>query len=159
MTDVTSFSKERLIEYKEKLEKENQKYLYMNLKLDMSRGKPGPSQLDLCNGLLHKLDNYKTEEGIDVRNYGILDGIPELKRIFAELLDLNSDNIIIGGNASLNLMYDALVRLFMFGTNGSTPWNKLDKVKFLCPCPGYDRHFAILDALGIEMFNIDMEED
>lgn len=159
MTDVTSFSKEKLVEYKEKLEKEYQKYLDMNLKLDMSRGKPGPSQLDLCSGLLHKLDNYITEEGIDARNYGILDGIPELKRILAELLDLNFDNIIIGGNASLNLMYDALVRLFMFGTDGNTPWNKLDKVKFLCPCPGYDRHFTILNDLGIEMINIDMEND
>ena len=159
MVDVTSLSKEQLIDYKQKLEKEYQKYVDLNLSLDMSRGKPAPTQLALCDNLLDKLDNYTTEDGVDVRNYGILDGIPELKRLFAEVLGLKEKNIIIGGNASLNLMYDTLARVFLFGTQGNTPWSKLDKVKFLCPCPGYDRHFAMLNDFGVEMINIDMQHD
>ena len=126
MVDVTSLSKEQLIDYKQKLEKEYQKYVDLNLSLDMSRGKPAPTQLALCDNLLDKLDNYTTEDGVDVRNYGILDGIPELKRLFAEVLGLKEKNIIIGGNASLNLMYDTLARVFLFGTQGNTPWSKLD---------------------------------
>lgn len=147
------------MEYKSQLEKEYNKYVDMKLELDMSRGKPGPTQLSLCDGLLEKLDSYKTEAGVDVRNYGILDGIPEMKRLFANLLNLDEQKIIIGGNASLNLMYDTIARFFLFGTQGSTPWSKLEKVKFLCPCPGYDRHFSICQDFGIEMINIKMNED
>ena len=159
MTDITSLSKEQLIQYKSELEKKYKEYVDLNLKLDMSRGKPAPAQLDLSNGLLNKLDNYNTESGVDVRNYGILDGIPEAKKLFADVLDLDENNIIIGGNASLNLMYDTLARIFLFGTQGNTPWSKLDKIKFLCPCPGYDRHFSILNAFNIEMINININED
>lgn len=159
MADITNFSKEQLIECKSELEKKYQKYVDLNLKLDMSRGKPAPVQLDLSNELLEKLDNYTTEGGIDVRNYGVLDGIPEAKELFAHLLDLDKDKIIIGGNASINLMYDVLARIFLFGTQGNTPWSKLEKIKFLCPCPGYDRHFSILNEFNIEMINIKMNED
>ncbi|MBQ8998208.1 MAG: aminotransferase class I/II-fold pyridoxal phosphate-dependent enzyme, partial [Clostridium sp.] len=128
-------------------------------KLDMSRGKPAGSQLDLTNSLLGEMEGYITEAGIDVRNYGILDGIPEAKKLFSDLLNIPQDKIIIGGNSSLNLMYDMMVRLCLFGTEGNTPWSKLPVVKFLCPSPGYDRHFAICEDLGFEMITIPMKED
>ena len=159
MTDVTKFSKDDLLKYQEDLEYKYKEYVNHNLKLDMSRGKPGSTQLDLSNGILDKLDNYKTEAGIDGRNYGILDGIPEAKKLFSDLLDINEKNIIIGGNASLNLEYDAIARNFLFGTQGNKPWSKVENIKFLCPCPGYDRHFAMCEEFGIEMINIDMTDD
>ncbi len=126
------------------------------LHLDMSRGKPSSSQLDLTNGVLDKLYNYRAQDGVDVRNYGGIEGIQEARQLFGDLLNINPANIIIGGNSSLNLMYDAIVRLMLFGANGETPWSKLEKVKFLCPSPGYDRHFAICEDLGIEMITVPM---
>lgn len=131
------------------------------LALDMSRGKPSSNQLDLSMPLLDVLtskDILKAENGFDARNYGVLDGIPEAKRLFAEILNVNPENIIVGGNSSLNMMYDSIARSMSFGVLGSTPWSKLDKVKFLCPVPGYDRHFAICELFGIEMINIPMNE-
>ena len=159
MTDITKLSKDQLLKYKGELETEYEKYVKMNLSLNMSRGKPAPTQLDLSEGIFDKLDTYHAEDGTDVRNYGILEGIPEVRKLFADLLGLEADNIIIGGNASLNLMFDQISRFFLFGTEGNTPWSKLDKVKFLCPCPGYDRHFRICQTFGIEMINIKMNED
>lgn len=159
MVDYNNLSKNELLELEKDLEKRYAEYVNLNLNLDMSRGKPGPSQLDLSDGLLDRLDSYKTEAGLDVRNYGVLDGIPEIKKIFADLLGLKEENIIIGGNSSLNLMYDQLTRLFLFGTLGNKPWSKLERVKFLCPCPGYDRHFTMLNSFGIEMINIDMNDN
>ena len=159
MSQVTSFSKEQLIALKEELDKQYAEYMARNLKLDMSRGKPAGTQLDLTNGILGELKNYTTEDGMDARNYGVLDGIPEAKKLFSELLNIPTDKIIIGGNSSLNLMYDTMVRLYLFGTQGHTPWCKLPVVKFLCPSPGYDRHFAICEDLGIEMITIPMKED
>ena len=147
MVDYNNLSKNELLELEKDLEKRYAEYVNLNLNLDMSRGKPGPSQLDLSDGLLDRLDSYKTEAGLDVRNYGVLDGIPEIKKIFADLLGLKEENIIIGGNSSLNLMYDQLTRLFLFGTLGNKPWSKLERVKFLCPCPGYDRHFTMLNSV------------
>ncbi|MDO5387610.1 MAG: aminotransferase class I/II-fold pyridoxal phosphate-dependent enzyme [Clostridia bacterium] len=130
------------------------------LNLDMSRGKPAAAQLDLSNGILTlHLDSYINCEGNDVRNYGILTGIKECRHLFSELLGIKEDNIIIGGNSSLNLIYDAIARYYMFGKLGSTPWSKLDKVKFLCPVPGYDRHFSICQEFGFEMINIPMDEN
>ena len=125
----------------------------------MSRGKPAGTQLDLTNGVLDALDNYKTADGTDARNYGLLDGIPEAKALFSELLNIPKEKLIIGGNSSLNMMYDSVVRLYIFGTHGHTPWGKLPKIKFLCPSPGYDRHFGICEDLGIEMITIPMLED
>lgn len=156
---ITDYSKEQLVTLKEELSAEYEAFKARNLVLDMSRGKPAPSQLDITNGVLDALESYVTEDGLDARNYGVLDGIPEAKKLFSDLLNIPKEKIIIGGNSSLNLMYDTMVRLMLFGTQGSTPWSKLPVVKFLCPSPGYDRHFAICEDLGIEMITIPMKED
>ncbi len=157
--NYTTLSKEQLQACKAELEEEYAGYVKQNLKLDMSRGKPAGTQLDLTNGVLDALDNYKTADGTDARNYGLLDGIPEAKALFSELLNIPKEKLIIGGNSSLNMMYDSVVRLYIFGTHGHTPWGKLPKIKFLCPSPGYDRHFGICEDLGIEMITIPMLED
>ncbi len=156
MNDIRKFSKVKLLALKEDLEKQYAEFQSRNLKLDMSRGKPAGTQLDLTNGILFTLTSYITEDGVDARNYGGLDGIPEAKRLFSGLLDIPVERIIIGGNSSLNLMYDAMVRFMLFGTGGNTPWSKLEHVKFLCPSPGYDRHFGICEDLGIEMITVPM---
>ena len=156
MRDVTSYSHDELLALQRDLEREYEKRCQLGLKLDMSRGKPSPTQLDLCNGALAKLDCYKTRDGVDARNYGILDGIPEMREYFGKLLNIAPEKIIVGGNSSLNMMYDLMVQLMLKGTGGNTPWGKLDKVKFLCPAPGYDRHFSICESLGIEMITVNM---
>jgi len=133
-----------------------------NLKLDMSRGKPCSAQLDLSAGLIDCLssEDYKTQEGVDCRNYGGLDGIPEAKELFAWIMEAKSQEVIIGGNSSLVLMHDLIARAMLKGLPGSTaPWGKLPKIKFLCPSPGYDRHFAICEYFGIEMIVIDYLDD
>ncbi len=145
----------------ENLKKEYQSYKQQGLKLDLSRGKPCSAQLDLSNGMLTDpltCSDYIGEGG-DYRNYGIVTGIPEIKRIFADALGLCPDNMIIGGNSSLNLMYDAIARYFIFGKLGAKPWSKYEKIKFICPVPGYDRHFRILETFGIEMINVDINSD
>ncbi len=138
---------------------------YINVKssglaLDMSRGKPCSEQLKITEELLSSVDSYQdcvTNKGVDYCNYGLLDGIPEIKKLFSDLFDIPEKNMIIAGNSSLNLMYDALTRAMLFGTVGSDkPWCKLDKVKFICVCPGYDRHFAITEALGFELLSVNM---
>lgn len=127
------------------------------LNLDMSRGKPASDQLSLSDEMLTIVDSSDFKSGTDMRNYGIVDGIPEAKKLFSELLGVDTDEIIVSGNSSLNIMYDTIMRAFIFGTEeGSTPWCKCEKVKFLCPVPGYDRHFRICEELGIEMINVDM---
>jgi DNA-binding transcriptional MocR family regulator len=124
----------------------------------MSRGKPSSEQLDICLGLLDEI-NSKTEWGsVDYRNYGINDGIKEVKQLFCELLEIEPEELIVSGNASLILMYDTLQRAMQFGVLGEKPWNKIEKVKWLCPVPGYDRHFAITQLFGIDMINIPMNE-
>ncbi len=130
-----------------------------NLKLDMSRGKPGAEQLALTDALNDGalLAPPKSESGFDCRNYGVLDGIPEAKRLFAQMLDVPAEQVIVCGNSSLNLMYDYLAQCMLFGAGGA-PWCAQGKVKFLCPVPGYDRHFTILEQLGIEMINIPLRE-
>ena len=134
-----------------------------NLKLDMSRGRPCTEQLDISMEMLDfpaSSDSCKTASGTDVRNYGITDGIPEAKELFAKLLEVSTKEIIIGGNSSLNLMYDTISRSMTFGVCGSPePWGKLPKVKFLCPSPGYDRHFAITELFNIDMITVDMKDD
>lgn len=153
-------SKDELLEAKKKLIYEYDKLKACNLCLDMSRGKPAAAQLDLSNEILTlPIENYINCEGNDVRNYGILTGIKECRQLFSQLLDIKEDNIIIGGNSSLNLIYDAIARYYIFGKLGQTPWSKLDKVKFLCPVPGYDRHFSICEEFGFEMINIPMNDN
>ena len=131
-----------------------------NLSLDMTRGKPGPEQLDISNGMLTIVgeNNFHTPSGLDVRNYGGLDGFPEAKRLFADFLDVSPDEVIIGGNASLNLMYDTVAQVMSHGTSGEgKPWLGR-KIKFLCPVPGYDRHFAICEHFGIEMIPVPLTD-
>lgn len=128
------------------------------LDLNMARGKPCTSQLDLSDGLISW--DAQLKEGTDYRNYGILDGIPELKDIFAKVLDVDSDECFIGGSSSLNLMYDMVSKAMFLGTADSDkPWGSQGKVSFLCPVPGYDRHFGVCEALGINMITIPMNND
>ncbi|MCI8549921.1 MAG: aminotransferase class I/II-fold pyridoxal phosphate-dependent enzyme [Lachnospiraceae bacterium] len=159
MKKVTEMTKEELLELKDGLEKQYEEFKAQGLKLDMSRGKPGSSQLDLTNGLLGALDDYHTEAGVDARNYGVLDGIPEAKKLFSDLLGIPAEKIIVGGSSSLNLMYDAMVRLMLFGTQGGKPWKDVEGIKWLCPSPGYDRHFAVTRELGLEMIPVPMKPD
>ena len=159
MTEFAEMSKEELEQAKEAADKDYEELKSRNLSLDMSRGKPAPSQIDHANGMLKEMTDYHTKAGMDVRNYGVLDGIPEMKELFSELLDIPAGQLIVGGNASLNLMFDAVMRLFVFGTMGEKPWGRLDKVKFLCPSPGYDRHFTICETLGIEMIPVPMTKE
>ena len=144
------------------LEKEYEKIKELSLALDMSRGKPGQDQLELSMPMLDVLtskDVIAAENGTDLRNYGVLDGIPEAKQLIADMVGTKPENVIVYGNSSLNIMYDQIARATIFGLCGNTPWGKLDKVKFLCPVPGYDRHFAITEDFGIEMINIPMTEN
>lgn len=159
MAEFAEMSKEELEQAKEAADNEYEELKSRNLSLDMSRGKPAPSQIDHANGMLKEMTEYHTTAGMDVRNYGVLDGIPEMKELFSELLDIKADNLIVGGNASLNLMFDAMMRLFVFGTMGEKPWGQLEKVKFLCPSPGYDRHFTICETLGVEMILVPMTKE
>ena len=132
----------------------------MDLKLDMSRGKPSKEQLDLSMGIFDVLNSSSSLKGKqDYRNYGINDGIPEIKAIFTELLGITDDEIIVSGNASLVLMYDTIQRAMQFGVLGGESWNKQGKIKWLCPVPGYDRHFAVTELFGIEMINVPMNDD
>ncbi|HEX3043838.1 MAG TPA: aminotransferase class I/II-fold pyridoxal phosphate-dependent enzyme [Bacillota bacterium] len=140
------------------LEKRYQEFKARNLKLDMTRGKPASTQLDLSMGMLDDKD-YQAADGTDCRNYGGVDGLPEAKNLFAEYLEVEPSEIIIGGNSSLALMHDLIVRAMLLGVPGSEPWSKLPKVKFLCPTPGYDRHFAICELFGIEMIPVELKDD
>ncbi len=145
------------------LTEEYQDFKGLGLKLSMARGKPAPEQLDLLTDMYYVLnsDNVVTDGGIDARNYGNLDGLPEAKKLFAKLLEVEPDNVIVGGNSSLNMMYDIMLRAMYFGVAGSDePWSKVKGgAKFLCPVPGYDRHFSVCEALGLQMINIPMRAD
>lgn len=162
MKKYQEMTREELLEEESLLEKEYEKIKGLGLALDMSRGKPGEDQLDLAMPMLDVLtskDVIECENGTDLRNYGILDGIPEAKQLVADMVGAKPENVIVYGNSSLNIMYDQIARATIFGLCGNTPWGKLDKVKFLCPVPGYDRHFAITEQFGIEMINIPMTKD
>ena len=162
MTAYRDLDKEQLLEIKQKLDERFEEIKIQRLNLDMSRGKPSKAQLDLAMGMMDVLtseSDLKCIEGVDCRNYGVLDGIKEAKQLLADMTEVPIDNIVIFGNSSLNIMYDTIARSMTHGVMGSTPWCKLDKVKFLCPVPGYDRHFAITEHFGIEMINVPMTPD
>ena len=162
MKKYQEMTREELLQEKTALEAEFAKIKEMGLNLDMSRGKPGSDQLDLAMPMLDVLTSkevIQSENGTDLRNYGIVDGIPEAKKLVADMVGVKPEQVIVYGNSSLNIMYDQVARAEMFGICGNTPWSKLEKVKFLCPVPGYDRHFAITEDFGIEMINIPMTAD
>jgi len=162
MTAYKDLSIEELLSLKSELEAKFAEMKAKNLKLDMSRGKPSKAQLDLSMGMMDVLSSeadLTCEEGVDCRNYGVLDGINEAKQLLSDMSEVPKENIVIFGNSSLNVMYDTISRSMTHGVMGSTPWCKLDKVKFLCPVPGYDRHFAITEHFGIEMINIPMTDE
>ena len=161
MKAYKDLSREELLTLKKELDQKYDEVKAKGLKLDMSRGKAASAQLDMEMDFLDTINSssdINTEAGVDCRNYGLLDGIPEAKKLMADMMGVLESQVIVCGNASLSIMYDTVARSMIFGVMGSTPWCKLDKVKFLCPVPGYDRHFAITEHFGIEMINIPMTE-
>ena len=162
MKAFKAMSREELLSLRDSLQAEYEKTKALGLSLNMSRGKPAPDQLELSMPMLQMAgtpDCVTADDGTDCRNYGKVDGITEAKRLMAGMIGVKPEQCIVGGNASLNLMYDQLMRAEMFGLLGSMPWKDLPEVKFLCPVPGYDRHFRILEKLGIRMINVPMGED
>ena len=158
--EYTKMNEEQLKSELKKIRRQYERIKGLGLNLDMSRGKPSPQQLSLSEQMLKTdltSDDYFNEQGMDCRNYGGLDGVIECKRIFSEVLEVNTDNIILGGVSSLNLMYDFISQCMTHGIGGE-PWMLQDNVKFICAVPGYDRHFAIAEYFGIEMINVDMTE-
>lgn len=159
MKAYRELSKEELLSLKDQLEKDFEVVKGKGLKLDMSRGKPSVAQLDMGMDIfdvLNSKSDMKSMNGVDVRNYGVLDGLDEAKQMMADIMGVSMENVIVYGNASLNIMYDAVSSAMIHGVMGNTPWCRLDKVKFLCPAPGYDRHFAITQHFGIEMITVPM---
>jgi DNA-binding transcriptional MocR family regulator len=162
MAAYKDLTKEELLAIKAELTAKYKEFQSMDLSLNMARGKPSVDQLNLSMGMMDVLssdDDLTCDDGTDCRNYGVLDGIAEAKELLADMMEVNPNNVIIYGNSSLNVMYDTISRSVTHGVMGSTPWCKLDKVKFLCPVPGYDRHFAITEYFGIEMVNIPMTSE
>ena len=160
MSTYKDMSKDELLKLKSELEIAYKEFKDQGLSLDMSRGKPCAAQMDLAMGMMdvfHSRADLTSEDGIDCRNYGVLDGLPEAKRLMASMMNCKAENMVIYGNSSLAIMYDSIGRSMTHGVMGHTPWAKLDKkVKFLCPSPGYDRHFAISDYFGIENIPVPM---
>lgn len=159
MRAYQEMNREELSALKVQLDKEFEEAKARGLQLDMSRGKPSVAQLDMGMDIFDVLDSgskMTSMDGVDVRNYGVLDGLAEAKHMMADIMGVSAENVIVYGNASLNVMYDAVSSAMTHGVMGSTPWCKLDKVKFLCPAPGYDRHFAITEFFGIEMITVPM---
>jgi DNA-binding transcriptional MocR family regulator len=159
MKAYRELSREELLALQAKLSEEYEEAKSKGLKLDMSRGKPAVAQLDMsmeCLDALNGASDMRSESGFDTRNYGELTGLPEAKQLMGEMMGVSADKVIVCGNASLTIMYDTVSRAMTHGILGNTPWCKLDKVKFLCPAPGYDRHFAITQHFGIEMITVPM---
>lgn len=155
---LSEMNREQLLEFKKETENLYNGFKSQELSLNMARGNPCKEQLELSLEMLNVFNDgdFVSENGIDVRNYGMLDGIPEAKKLFSDMIGVNEDEVIIFGNSSLNAMFWAVQTAYNKGVNGCTPWGKLDKVKFLCPVPGYDRHFKVTEFFGVEMINIPM---
>ncbi|MBR2284458.1 MAG: aminotransferase [Ruminococcus sp.] len=158
---LTEMNREELSAFRDEMQAVYDGYKAQGLALNMSRGNPCREQLELSVGMLDVFDDhdFMSESGIDVRNYGMLDGIPEAKKLFSDMIGVGEDEVIIFGNSSLNAMFWAVQTAYNKGILGSTPWSRLDKVRFLCPVPGYDRHFKVTEFFGIEMINIPMTPD
>ena len=162
MPAYADMTTEELAAKRDELMREYEAIKAKGLALNMARGKPSSAQLDLSMPMLASVTTYEdclAEDGTDCRNYGVLDGIPEAKRLMASMLDDDADHVIVFGSSSLNIMYDTMARCWSFGTLGHTPWSKLDEVKWLCPCPGYDRHFGVTEAFGFTMIPVTMTAD
>ena len=162
MKKYSEMSKDELLKLKNQLEAEFEDVKGKGLKLDMSRGKPAAEQLDLGKELLDIVNgesDLKAENGLDTRNYGGPEGIPEAKALMAEMVGTKPENVIVFGNSSLNVMFDTVSRAMTHGIMGNTPWAKLDHFKFLCPAPGYDRHFRVTEYFGAELVTVPMLED
>lgn len=161
MTELRQLPAGELARRRDELKAQYEAYRARGLKLDMTRGKPGADQLDLAKEMLTNLSaaDIKASDGTDIRNYGGLDGLPEMKALFGQILGAPADQVIVGGNSSLQIMHDTVIRAMVFGVNdGQGPW-ATQRPKFLCPAPGYDRHFAICEHLGIEMVTVELRED
>ena len=162
MKKYTEMTREELQNLYNGLQKEYAQIQSRNLSLDMSRGKPGKEQLDLSEDMLHCIKDSAAcmMDGVDTRNYGVIDGLPSIKKMFAELLGVEDSMVIVGGNSSLTMMYDSVARAMTHGVYGSDmPWGKQEGLKFLCPSPGYDRHFAITEFFGFDLITVPMTED
>lgn len=161
MADYLSMTKEELRAEFDAVKAEYERLRLMHLSLDMSRGKPGADNMDLSEKMFDLVGNdtgFKNISGIDCRNYGGLDGLQELKTLFAEILELDEGQIIVGGNSSLNMMFDTIAQAMTHGMGGE-PWMKQGEIKFLCPVPGYDRHFAITEYFGIKLIPVPMNSE
>lgn len=162
MPEYSSMNKNTLSEEYNKLSKAYAEYKAKALSLNMARGKPGAEQLNVSNDMLKVLTPesvFKTSDCPDCRNYGNLDGIEEAKQLFADIMGVDKNNVFVGGNSSLNMMFDTIACMMEIGCSGEKPWNQQGKIKFLCPAPGYDRHFGVTSYFGIEMINIPMTEN
>ncbi|MBR0447193.1 MAG: aminotransferase class I/II-fold pyridoxal phosphate-dependent enzyme [Clostridia bacterium] len=159
MSSILNMTRQQLIQREETLRQQYMSFKVQGLQLDMSRGKPGVQQLNLSLEMLECVnprDGFAAANGFDTRNYGILDGIPEIKDLFADIFGVTADQIIVGGNSSLNMMFDYIATCYSKGVCGNLPWSQQGKVKFLCPVPGYDRHFAVTEFFGIKMIPVEM---
>ena len=159
MKPYNQLNRSELLAQREELTKQFEEVKAKGLTLDMSRGKPGTDQLDLAMPMLDLVDGQsqmKCENGMDCRNYGVLDGIPEAKKLMSAMIGTDPEHVIVFGNSSLNIMFDTVSRCMLKGVLGGTPWCRLEKVKFLCPSPGYDRHFKVTEFFGVEMVTVPM---
>ena len=162
MKSFKEMSREELLSQKAELEKRVEEFKAMNLSLNMTRGKPSPEQLDMSNHMFDSLSEkgFKAEDGTDTRNYGLASGLAEVKKLFADVLDTSADNIYIGNGSSLNLMFDTVMRAMVWGEHDSPkPWAQVEERKWLCPVPGYDRHFKVTETCGFELIPVPLKED
>ena len=160
---LSEMSKSELEAFRNEQQQKLDDYKAKGLSLNMARGKPSSQQLDLTQGLLTAVTTNEecySDDGTDCRNYGGVDGLPQAKELFAPMLNVTNEQLILGGASSLNMMYDTIAKFMFFGVSKeAAPWKNQGKLKWLCPCPGYDRHFLVTESFGFEMINIPMNAD